>query len=319
MTDKDDPELLCYCVGWSRTQFAEHVRAAPAADFARACESSGVGMVCTSCLLNAEVVYTQAKRTAPSTAATGRTAGAEQRGWHWPSRGEIADWLVRHSPLVPGDFESVCPAIKADGLTTELVVSNGVAPPVGARSARFSVDVELRNADGVVAGKYAGTAAPGATWRVDLGAALQDAPAGGVACGSARIVLRALDRGYKGMVRPHFAIRARRGSGVVHTANASRNASTPHVFSARRTGERHFMHVRNCEARGLACRVDVVPLDGRKAVEIRRDLPAFGSALIELEPNGAGLHSAQVTCDGLQRTYFVAADRELERVSVDHV
>lgn len=313
-----DPELLCYCVGWSRARFAAHVQAAPEADFARACETSGVGMVCTSCLLNAEVAYTEAKRAAPSGAA-GSSAKTGARVWRLPSRGEVADWLVAHSPLVPGKFESVCPAIAGKDFTTILTVSNAIAPPVGAKSARFGIEVELRDADGKIAAALSGEAAQGQTWHTDLGAALAPAPDGEIACGSARIVLGALDRGYKGMVRPHFSIRARRGSAAVHTANASRNASTPHVFSARRAGERHFVHVRNCEARALTCRVDLRAVDGGETVETRRVLSAWGSAMIELAPRGGGLHSAHVVCDGLQRTYFVSADADMARVSVDHV
>jgi bacterioferritin-associated ferredoxin len=318
MTTAEDPELLCYCVGWRRDRFEAHVRADPAADFARACETSGVGMVCTSCLLNAEVVYARAKRMAPA-AISGAARAAAAESWHIPSRGEIAAWLVRHSPLVPGKFESVCPAIAGPDLTTILTVSNAAPPPVGARTARFAVEVELRGADGRVAAALSGEAAPGQTWRADLGAALGAAPDGDVACGSARIVLRALDRGYKGMVRPHFSIRARRGSAAVHTANASRNASTPHVFSARRAGERHFVHVRNCGPREISCRANVRPIDAGAPAEIRRVLPAWGSAMIELAPEGNGLHEVHVVCDGLQRTYFVTADADLGRVSVDHV
>lgn len=318
ITEVDDPELLCYCVGWSRTRFAAHVQAAPEADFARACETSGVGMVCTSCLLNAEVAYADAKRTTPAEAALS-SAKAGASVWRVPMRARIADWLVKHSPLVPGRFESVCPAIASADLTTILTISNAIAPPIGAKSARFGIEVELRDSDGRIAAALSGEAAQGETWRADLGAALAPAPAGQIACGSARIVLRALDRGYKGMVRPHFSIRARRGSAAVHTANASRNASTPHVFSTRRPGERHFMHVRNCEARELTCRVDLRSVDAGDATETSRVLPAWGSAMIELAPSGGGLHSAHVVCDGLQRTYFVSADADLGRVSVDHV
>ncbi len=317
MNEADDPELLCYCVGWSRTQFIDHIRAAPEKDFAGACESSGVGMVCTSCLLNAEVVYSQARQAAP--AAAERSPENKGGKLHWPSRGEIAGWLVRHSPLVPGHFESVCPVISGPSLTTELVVSNAIAPPVGARSAAFAVEVELNDSEGKVAARLSGRVAPGETWRADLGTEIGGTSGDDVGCGSARIVLRALDRGYKGTVRPHFAMRARRGSAVVHTANASRNASTPHLFSTRRKDERHFVHIRNCEAREILCRVSTAPLDGGKAVEVRRTLPALGSALVELEPQGAGLHSTQVVCDGLQRTYFLAADADFGRVSVDHV
>src|SRR5690242_1942724 len=118
----DDPELLCYCKSWTRSRFSDYARERPEASFDEVCLETGVGMVCTSCLLNAELVFTDARRAGPLHAGKAATQGRRQR-LRLPSKGQIIDWLVRQSPLVPGRFESVSPIIAAPGLTTLLHVS----------------------------------------------------------------------------------------------------------------------------------------------------------------------------------------------------
>ncbi len=315
---EDDPELLCYCKSASRAQFADDVRKRPDASFAQVCEDTGVGMVCTSCLLNAEVVFADARRSGgPAAAVLPRKAGAS-RGFHVPSRGEIASWLVKNSPLVPGRFESVCPVIGADGLATQIVVSNAVPTPIGPRSARFAIDVEVRDADGRIAATFDGDIRPGEMWTRDLAAVLPAAD-GATRCGSARIALTARDRGFKGTVRPHFVMRGRRGIAAVHTANASRNHSTPHLFSRRCADERHFAHVRNCTDIEMTCVARISPESGGDALERIRTLPPFGSAMIDLDGSDRGIQSVVVECSGLQRTWFVTAATDFSKVSVDHV
>jgi len=315
---QDDPELLCYCKTASRAQFADDVRRRPGASFATVCEETGVGMICTSCLLNAEVVFADARRSGgPATAPLpGRTD--RSRGFQIPSRGEIVSWLVKQSPLVPGRFESVCPIISADGLATELVVSNAIPTSIGPRSARFAIDVEVRDADGRIAATLDGDIRPGEMWMRDLAAYL---PNGNdrVRLGSARIALTARDRGFKGTVRPHFVMRGRSGVAAVHTANASRNHSTPHLFSRRCAGERHFAHVRNCTNVEITCVARISPETGGAAIERTRTLPPFGSAMLDLDGPDRGIQSVLVECTGLQRTWFVTAAADFSKVSVDHV
>lgn len=313
----DDPELLCYCKTASRTQFADDVRKRPGASFAQVCEDTGVGMICTSCLLNAEVVFADARRSGGIVATVQADTPGASRGFHLPSRGEIASWLVKRSPLVPGRFESVCPVIGADGLATQLVVSNAVPTPIGPRSARFAIEVEVRDAGGRVAATLDGEVRPGEVWESDLEALL---PAGeGTRCGSARIALTARDRGFKGTVRPHFVMRGRSGIAAVHTANASRNVSTPHLFSRRRDDERHFAHVRNCTDTEATCIARVSPESGGRAFDRSCTLPPFGSAMVDLDGPDRGLQSVVVESTGLQRTWFVTASPDFSKVSVDHV
>ena len=101
----DDPELLCYCRTWTRARFAEYAQENAEATFDEVCLSSGVGMVCTSCLLNAEVVFTEARRDGAGKGAQKGIAQEQARKFWLPTKGEVVDWLIKHSPMVPGRFE----------------------------------------------------------------------------------------------------------------------------------------------------------------------------------------------------------------------
>jgi hypothetical protein len=319
-TGSENPELLCYCKTWTRAQFAEYSRANADASFDEVCLGSGVGMVCTSCLLNAELIFTEARRAGPAGGGGTGGAGAKRQKLRWPTKGEMVDWLVRHSPLVPGRFESVSPIIAGPGLTTVLHVSNAFPAPIGPKSAKFRVEVECRDADGHLVEEFAEEVSSGHTLSRDLSASL---PGEALRCGGARVTLVAQDRRYKGTVRPHFVLWARQSVSAVHTANASRGQTTPHIFSRRCADERHFIYVRNAESVAIDAEIETEALDGSTTERQSRRLPPFGSALIELTahsnaPAGA-LYVTRLKAGGLQRSYFVCATRDLAQVSADHV
>lgn len=316
----DDPELLCYCRSWTRARFAEFAVENAEATFDEVCLSSGVGMVCTSCLLNAEVVFTEARRDGARKGSNNNIAQEQVRKFRLPTKGEVIDWLIKHSPMVPGRFESVSPIVAGPGLTTLLHVSNAVPAPIGPKSAKFRVEVECRDSEGRLLKEFADEISSGQTLIRDLS---QYLPGEGLRCGGARITLVARDRRYKGTVRPHFVLRARGSVAGVHTANASRGTTTPHVFSRRCPDERHFMYVRNAEPSAIDVRVETESLKSGVTERLSRKLSPFGSALIELAPpvrgGQDGLYVARLSAGGRQRSYFFCATRDLSQVSADHV
>jgi len=315
----DDPELLCYCKSWTRTRFSDYARERSELSFDEICLGTGVGMVCTSCLLNAELVFSDARRAGPLSADKIKVRTPRQR-FRLPTKGQIIDWLVKHSPLVPGRFESVSPIIAAPGLATLLHVSNAVPAPIGPRSASFRVEVECRDAEGHLINEFAENVDCGQTLIRDLSA---DLPGNGLRCGGAKVTLVARDRRYKGTVRPHFVLRGRQSLSGVHTANASRGETTPHVFSCRRSGERHFIYVRNAEPNAIDAHVETESLKTGAIERQTRRLPPFGSALVELTTSTVAsddsLYVARLAAGGRQRSYFLCATGDLSQVSADHV
>jgi hypothetical protein len=198
-------------------------------------------------------------------------------------------------------------------------VSNAVPAPIGPKSAKFRVEVVCRDGEGKVIGEFAEEIASGQTLIRSLSDYL---PGDGLRCGGARITLVARDRRYKGTVRPHFVLRARESLAGVHTANASRGTTTPHVFSRRGDGERHFVFVRSAEPVAIDARVDTEPLDGGATERQVRRLAPFGSALIELDAPGTArdkLYVTRLSAGGRQRSYFICATKDLAQVSADHV
>jgi hypothetical protein len=160
----------------------------------------------------------------------------------------------------------------------------------------------------------------GQTLMRDLSA---DLPGEGLRCGGAKVTLVARDRRYKGTVRPHFVLRARQSLSGVHTTNASRGETTPHVFSRRRLGERHFIYVRNAEPTPIDARIEIEPMNGGPVEHLTRRLPPLGSALVELAAPSTssddGLYVTRLRANGWQRSYFICATGDLSQVSADHV
>ncbi|MBM3561495.1 MAG: hypothetical protein FJX53_16800 [Alphaproteobacteria bacterium] len=317
-------ELLCYCKGTSTAEFAAIVAARPDAALADICQDTGIGLVCTSCLLNAEMLFTRTRcdGTANGTAATKRgNAPTGSRGW----RARLAA-LADRLPRVPERRTSVCPVIAGRGVHTVLNVSNAIPRSIGPHSARFRVRAVVRDAGGQVRGRIARTVAPGERLEVDLADMLASASGDGIAVGTARITLRPLDDRYNGMVRPHFQMLTDHACAAVHTANAASHFAAPHLFSRRRPGERQFVHVHNAEPKTARIRLDVASVAPSAAGirTIEQTIAPNGSALVEMPDTfdraGAGpLCSVGVDSTTIQRSYFIVADADFARLSVDHI
>ena len=315
----EDGELLCYCMRTGRGDFCSFVAARPEMSLEEACEATGVGMLCTSCLLNAEMAFTSAREAGETGTDTKPLARQPAVRSAFPRRGEIVDFIIRHSPRVPAPFVSRCPILTAPGVRTVLSVSNAVPATIGPRSARFRVHASVRRADGSEVHRFDASIDPGERCDFDLSEGLGESTSGDFAAGAAIVTLQAGNRGFKGTVRPHFRIVTSRASAAVHTSNAGARASTPHIYSRRRADERHYVHVQNAATRPSHIRLTLSPLGDAAPVTIERDLAPLGSALIALPALDAAFVEATVRADALQRAYFITADADLARVSVDHI
>lgn len=323
-TDNDttlvtDGELLCYCTQTGRGDFMAFAAAKPDMNFEGACEATGVGMLCTSCLLNAELAFTQARETGAAHVADAKPGARSQRKWGLPRRRDIVDLAIQHSPRVPAPFESRCPILSGPDVRTVLSVSNAVPAPIGPRSARFRVRASVRAANGEQVRMLEATIQPGERCDFDLSEALGAPPSNTLTAGSAIVSLLARDRGFKGTVRPHFRIVTPTASSAVHTSNAGARATTPHIYSQRKSGEHRYIYIQNAEKREAECIIALTPLAGGQAETFTRSLAPLGSALVELPPVGDGFIEAHARSATLQRSYFILADADLRRISVDHI
>ncbi|MGE0254645.1 MAG: hypothetical protein AB7N54_04160 [Alphaproteobacteria bacterium] len=317
-------DLLCYCKGTTTGQFAALVAARPEASLAELCQDTGIGLVCTSCLLNAEMLFTRTRRDgarADGGAAAREPAAQARRSW----RARLAA-LAERLPRVPERRVSVCPVLAGHGVRTVLNVSNAIPRTIGPRSARFHVRAVVRDGDGTSRGAIARIVAPGERLEADLSALFGDADGDALRVGMARITLRPLDDRYNGMVRPHFQMRTEHACAAVHTANAASHFAAPHLYSARRAGERRFVHVHNAETRPARVRLHIAAVTGGDGAErtLEQTLSPLGSALIEMPDVAAGhaagaIRSVAVESTGIQRSYFVVADAGFRRLSVDHI
>lgn len=320
----NDPELLCYCEQVSQVRFAHLAAERPDESFAELCERTGVGMACTSCLINAEVAFATARTTMrPHSDALTAPAESRQR-MRLPDKAALVERLLALAPSVPAAQSSVCPIVVGNGLGTTLSVSNAYPAPIGPESAPYRLTIEVRDAAGALRNRSRHDIAPGERCDVRVSDWLEAIP-GTLVIGTARLILRALEKKYRGTVRPHFSITAAHSSAAVHTANAASHHTSLHLVS-RCGDDRNYVHVFNAENRPGFVRVRLGNLAGDTLETKECRLPAFGSAMLPLGNPAAACNTdelpvftVQVEADTIQRSWFIVTDRDSSRVSVDHI
>ena len=160
-------EILCPCDTVSYETFRKAIRASPRAPFDTVCEDSMVGQKCTSCLLDAESIF---------------------------------------SEVTPQRTDSIMPIIAGRGVRTVVSMSNATVKAIGARSPDFRIQADMRDGAGTVYSSQEALVTVGNRLDLNTSAGLLGADGEHFVTGSCRVRFEPCSPGYFGAIRPHFAV-----------------------------------------------------------------------------------------------------------------
>lgn len=315
-SERPDADILCWCEKITRADFRNAAWNAPDEQFYDLCRSIGVGTKCTSCLLDAEAVFDEAVRQpAPKHGAAGARRQVARRG----AKRIIYDWFDAWSPRVAVPLRGVVPILAGEGVSTIVTVANSVPRALGARSPRFAVRMEVRDEEGRKINAIAKTLAPGERLDHEI---TPWSGQGGLSTGSCRVLMRALDEGYRGSIRPHFTVRTPHSLSTVHSQGNGRRATSIRTI-IRPERETQYLSVVNCEQEAASIQLRATR-DGEEIVTRQVSIAPFGATLLELAlPNGLRDPSrpivAELKSNRLVRNHMVVAAGSPPRISLDHV
>ena len=314
---------LCFCNQISAGAFQNAAILNPDATFDELCAETGLGTMCTSCLLNAETEFSAARvRTNPA-----RDARRRHRRVRF-SRQDVYRVFDRLAPRIPIRLRGIIPVFGGVGVRTILSIANSLPPVVGARSPDFDVSVLCRDSGGYPCFRHEERVPVGGRLDLDISDGLASGNYGvhgatRIDTGSCWLSYKACAEGYRGSIRPHFKVETAAAVGSVHSINRGHRSMAVTTI-AENPDETQFISAVNCTTQEVTFDVDV---------ESHR----FGARreTVEIPPRGTVLHrlplrqlSDEVQREPLRvtarssgdvRWHFVVAAGNPPRISMDHV
>ncbi len=305
-------EFLCFCSRVKAEQFFEAAASAESPDFNSLCMRTNVGIHCTACVLDAERVFHQALSGKAEAATAGNIAHG---GTKTAGRPSLLNRLASLFPSVPNNFRSVAPIFGGQGIATVLSINNGSLASIDAKLVPMRARIDSIAPDGRRIGRKDVTVAPDSKFEIELSRSFAPPAEPFALLGSARVRLRARGIGHVGIVRPHFRIESAVASASVHTVDSGDTESF-HYFSNSPETSSAVVVISGTE-RESRHTVSVKRLDESTVFELRGELAGYGSAMYALPTESSGSFLVHVAGSRLQRSFFVARDRDT--ISVDHI
>jgi len=312
--------VLCFCDGITHESFRRALWAQPGLSFDELCRQTGVGLKCTSCLLNAETEYVDAAATPPP--ADLPDARASKRGWTLSKQTiyRAIDCLSVKTPFVR---QSIVPIIKGRGARTVVTMSNAVPAGIGAQAPAFRVTAQVRDSLGHLVFAEDAKVPAGERYELDADCHLPEAEDDAFATGSCRLEFAALAKGYFGSVRPHFAVATPLSMAAVHGAGRGKTEAFHNTIWCNQA-ESQFVSVVNCTSK--SGQVSVSQQVGDDVLEEKTEtIAGNGALLIPMSDPGAEsdtgrrLVTMRATSDVETRFNFMVSCGDPPRIALDHL
>ncbi len=312
-------EILCPCDNISYEAFRKAIWARPEASFDAVCEDSLVGQKCTSCLLNAESIFSEAGATRPDVIDDVPRA---HRRLILSKQGVYAV-IDRLSPKSPFVRDSIMPIVAGRGARTVVTLSNAMIEAIGARSPDFRIQAEMRDGAGAVYASQEVLVPAGERVDLEASADLPGADGDAFVTGNCRVRFEPCSPGYFGTIRPHFAVVTPLAMTAVHGQGRGRTSS---VFTTMQgpAVETQFVSAVNCA--NAPGELVVKRFDGDRLVDEQKlDLPARGARLVPLEPVSEEIAAiarpltVQSSSDVETRFHIMVSCGDPPRISLDHI
>lgn len=314
---------LCFCNQISADAFQNAVIRNPDATFDELRAETGLGTLCTSCLLNAETAFIAARVRANPTRDPRRRRHRARF-----SRQDVYRVFDRLAPRIPIRLQGIIPVFGGVGVRTILSIANSIPPVVGARSPDFDVRVLCRDSGGRPCFRHEERVPVGGRLDLDISEGLAPDNHGvhgaiRIATGSCWLSYKACVEGYRGSIRPHFKVETAAAVSSVHSINRGHRRMAVTTI-AENLDETQFLSAVNCTTQPVTFDVDV---ESRR-LRARREtveIPRRGTVLYRLPlrqlPDEVRREPVRVTArsSGEVRWHFVVAAGDPPRISMDHV
>lgn len=315
-------EVLCSCVGLTHGEARRVLARVEGQDFEKFLEESRAGRDCTACMLDLEHFFVNAPRTkSTETVAIDAPIPAERLSL----KQRLYRVLDRLSPMVPLNSTNVMPVLLGPGIEQYLLVSNfGLLYEETDDLSDFRVHYVLRDRNGKECFRDKATVPVGEMLRVKLTDRLPRS--GNFEIGSVAVDTYAARPGVRGTTRPQTEILTEHAAASLHFQAAQPMNNRTFTTAYRPADERTcFSLVNGSRHRATATAVFRSGRSGETLAERNIDLEPFATDLIELSfTDKAPVTEGEpvvvsFTGKGFVRLHVICADRDLTRISIDHI
>ncbi len=321
----DDNQIICTCVEATRADFVEAVRELDEPDFERLLTRTGLGMKCTACRLDLELLFTQTYQ-GRSVSGNGDAAKVNFReAERIPLHRRILRAIDRVAPKVNFMTAQLGIVLSSPDVSTRVLVSND--PPLFGAEEKMdpvTVRVVVRDASGKKIADEKKKVGSGELLNFDASAALPPGDGNRPAIGSFELYRSWARPTVRGTTRPQFVLVGSGGTGGVHT-QAANGRGTQWYSAFARSGEEHtLIAVRNCERRPIDVAVGRPESCGSDTfIDDAVTIPTHGTHLFEVTPppgsDADSIFPLRLNASGLNKNFIVISNPGMTSFSVDHI
>jgi len=321
-------DIVCSCLEVRRKDFIKLMNSHRWLDFEKFLQKTGVGMRCTACRLNLELIYEKNFDTHPKESEIEeRSYSIQPQKSKWRKILSLLDEMMPAYPMFLRDFS---PVFAGEGLDQRMLVTNDAelynpsnpCDPV-------EVTMILRDSSGRLINRGKKLVGVGDCFEAPLSNSLIKAASskgfnqnGNIIVGNVEIRRRWRKPSVRGTTRPQILLRSTKGCGSVHTQGP--NGSVDLYFSALvRSGvERVFISLVNAAKRQLKVRLSWPHgVSGFTAQEKICNIRGYGAKLVEIINDEISVDTPitiLIESDGPFKPHILCSTPSLDRISIDH-
>jgi len=324
----EEKEIICPCLDINLDAFITLMKRHRLLDFEKFLQKTGVGMRCTACRLNLELIYEKnfdALHTEFEGESTSYSTQPQQSKWR--KLLGLVDKMMPDYPMYLRDFS---PVFAGNGLDQRMLVTNDAELYDSSNPCEpVEVTMILRDCNGLLINRRKKWVGVGDCFEAPLSNSLIKAASskgfnqnGNIIVGNVEIRRRWRRPSVRGTTRPQILLRSTKGCGSVHTQGP--NGSVDLYFSALvRSGvERVFISLVNAAKRQLKVRLSwpqgVSSLAKQEKI---CNIHGYGANLVEIINDGVSIDipiSILIESDGPYKPHILCSTPSLDSISIDH-
>ena len=321
-------EIICPCLDVNLDDFITLMKSNRLLDFEKFLEKTGVGMRCTACRLNLELIYEKNFDSLPKESQIDEKSYSKKpKQTKWKKLLSLVNLIAPVYPMYLRDFS---PVLAGEGLDQRILVSNDFELYNSSKPCEpVEVTMILRDCNGLLINRQKKWIAPGECFNVSLSDSLiKDASSkgfnqnGNILIGNVEIRRRWRRPSVRGTTRPQILLRGTKGCGSVHTQGPMGPSEL--FFSAylRSDVERIFISLVNGAKRQLKVRLSWPHgVSGVNLQEKICDIKGYGAKLVEIvhdEVSTDAPVSILIESNGSYKPHILCSSVSMDSISIDH-
>lgn len=320
MPKESNDEIICYCNNINYSTITDILAKNPNIDFEKFQNISNAGTSCTACLPKLENIFVKKsnkKQSSNSLIITSKMVGLKK---------SIYFLLDRMLPKLPVKLLNYFPIIYKENIQIKVWISNfGNLYKDQKNIVEHKIKMNFFNSTGNIIWKNNFTVKKNENKIIDIpNKLLEESENNSLSSGWLCVEKKSLSSGYKGTTRPQIQIITNNSSCAVHGQNIQVKDGGFHSYVNNPKAERQFLSFFNIGKNRANIKLSYLNQENEYISFGHLSLNSLNSKIIEVKLNDKGFKefdpiNIKWSGAGLYKAHIFITDKNLERISLDHL